>query len=453
MPRRKRPQTWSYTAGKKGKNRVRAYEREPGGDLYIEWHEPRTDAAGAHVVDPNTGIPLTRRKRESLAANGITTYAQAVVKAEELAALIDKFGSEPSRAAAATTEASKPAEAAAKRSIPAGPVTLKALLDLYDTEVIALREPETQRGYRVAARMFLAYFGADAVVERYCDRAHRPVTELGPTQYRAWMRAREEGSIPGFRTRCMRQTIISNFRFLKQVFEWGTTERDDGPPILVRNPWRKFEPPSEDNPSRPEMTADLHQRITAAARDWRMALIMEICRETRRRMNSVRNLELDMINLDAMEITWVRRFDKARKTRTTVITHRTADAVRLALELRKGARVDASPWLFPAPRDPSRPVGKSTLQRWMMATRRELGIEIPRLGYHGEKRAGIRDPRWQQLPDEWREHLSGTTVETEKRVYGFVGREAQQEAVERLQADDSRPPLAVPITRKLRRAA
>jgi hypothetical protein len=43
----------------------------------------------------------------------------------------------------------------------------------------------------------------------------------------------------------------------------------------------------------------------------------------------------------------------------------------------------------------------------MRATRKAEGIDIPRLGSHGEKRAGIRVPRFQALDPAVQEELAG----------------------------------------------
>lgn len=431
---RKALRCWSYKAGRKGFNRVRAYEDGPGGDLFLEWSEPLVGGDGTVVLDPRTGRPRRERPRLGLTARGVTTRAEAVAKAEEMAALIAHTAAAPlSGAGTGPDRPRRPASLPEHRGRTA-PVTLGALLELYMREVVPTTAPVTRRGSRAAAAMFLAFFGPGAVVER-TGRAGRPVTELGLVRFHAWMQARREGRIPGFPHRCGRGTILSNFRFLRRVFEWGTREREDGAPLLVRNPWRAFTPPAEDNPARPEMTRELHDRIASAAPNWRMALVMELCRETRRRSGSVRCLEVGRIDLEARTITWAAEFDKARKTTTTRVTARAMEAIRQALEHREADGVAASPWLFPGIADPSLPVPGATLQKWMRLTRQALGIRIPRLGYHGEKRAGIRDPRWQQLPDEWREALSGTTAQTEKRVYGYVGLDAMEKAVAFLDGD------------------
>ena len=77
---------WSYNAGEKGKNWVRAYEDNRSGTLFVEWREPVLDpATGEPVLDPGTGKPRLRRVRLSLAKFGITTRREAKEKAKSMA--------------------------------------------------------------------------------------------------------------------------------------------------------------------------------------------------------------------------------------------------------------------------------------------------------------------------------------------------------------------------------
>jgi hypothetical protein len=78
----------------------------------------------------------------------------------------------------------------------------------------------------------------------------------------------------------------------------------------------------------------------------------------------------------------------------------------------------------------SRPV--DTLNLWMQRTKKRLGINIRGLGYHGEKRVGVRDPRFRALPPAVQEAISGTTHRTLMSVYGYVGLDAMRGAVETL---------------------
>jgi 3-methyladenine DNA glycosylase AlkD len=88
-----------------------------------------------------------------------------------------------------------------------------------------------------------------------------------------------------------------------------------------------------------------------------------------------------------------------------------------------------------------------------MAARGRSGIALPRLGYHGEKRAGIRDPHFRALAPKVQEELAVTTWETMRRIYDYVDLGTLEDAVVALEADPaplSQPPAPV---RHLRSAA
>lgn len=419
-----KPKAWSFKAGTKGKNRVRAYEDK--GQLLLEFQVPVFDNEGNAEIDPRTGRQRTRRERVSLTAEGITCYEDATIKCIEASKAFDKLIKQPD-----------PDE----DSQPRGPVTLKQVLDLYLAEVTPTVKPDTQRQHRGHARVFLAYFGGDAVVERI-DRHGRPCTSLGRVKYNAYLKARADGAVPGYPRKVRKQTQLNEVRFMRAVFNWAMVERDDGTLLMLRNPWKGFPSPVEDKPIREPMTEELHQQLYEGAANWRMAELLVIMRETRHRMNSVRQLSVDDVDLAEGTVRWLGEFDKAEQTRVNPLTRAAREAIVRIMEHRRRERVDGSRWLFPAPRNPEKPVSKHTLHDWMRSTKKRLGIIIPRLGYHGEKRAGIRHPAFKQLPIEVREELAGTTWETMKRVYDDVSLPEQRAAVAFLDGEVDRLPVS-----------
>lgn len=400
---------WSYNAGEKGVNRVRAYEDGKGGPLLLEWREDVVDeGTGRPVLDPRTGKPQRRRQRISLTAAGITSYSAAIAKAEETAEKFAQLGS-------------------LDRS---GPPTLGRLLNLYLKEVTPTKKENTQVHDRQAARMFLAYFGENAVVEQ-SGLDGKVKTGLGRARYDAFIKARREGKIPGFPRHVRNRIIEYDVKFLRAVFNWATVEREDGTVLLTRNPWKGFPVPVETNPARPEMTEELHEQLKATAPDWRMPAVMELCRETRHRRNSVRQLQWLDLNLTARTVRWRGEFDKTGKESVTPLSE-------LAVRVLRGVpRVLGSLWVFPAPADAARPVSNETLNLWMKRTKTRLGLDVRGLGYHGEKRAGVRDPRFRSLPPAVQEAISGTAYETLKRVYDYVDLDDMREAVAELEREQA----------------
>jgi integrase len=78
-----------------------------------------------------------------------------------------------------------------------------------------------------------------------------------------------------------------------------------------------------------------------------MAVVLDLCRETRRRMNSVRQLALEDVDLAAGTVRWRGEFDTARETRVTPLSTRARAVILRALEQRRAEGLDASPWLSP----------------------------------------------------------------------------------------------------------
>ena len=114
------------------------------------------------------------------------------------------------------------------------------------------------------------------------------------------------------------------------------------------------------------------------------------------------------------------------------------EIIELALANRREEGLEASPWLIPAEGDPTRartpqPVGQLDAEHQEGA-----GINIPRLGYHGEKRAGIRDPKFRKLDPAVQEELAGTTWETMRRIYDYVDVPTLRAAVASLEGGSNR---------------
>src|SRR5690349_21504153 len=73
---------WSYSAGKKGKNRVRAYE-DKDGQHWLDWHVLMFDNSGNVVIDPKTSQQARKRVRLCITALGVTSRDEATEKAVE----------------------------------------------------------------------------------------------------------------------------------------------------------------------------------------------------------------------------------------------------------------------------------------------------------------------------------------------------------------------------------
>ena len=99
--------------------------------------------------------------------------------------------------------------------------------------------------------------------------------------------------------------------------------------------------------------------------------------------------------------------------------------------------------VFPATRNPAEPTPSQTFVTWLQRAKRrwlasvadpveraQLKERLWRLGYHGEKRAGVRDPEFRALPPAIQEELAGTNYNTLTRIYDKVTLEDMKQAIE-----------------------
>jgi integrase len=77
------------------------------------------------------------------------------------------------------------------------------------------------------------------------------------------------------------------------------------------------------------------------------------------RMNSVRQLRKEDVDLQAGRVHWRGEFDKTGRELVTPLSPEAVEAIRNAPPV-------LSPWLIAAETDPSRPVSRSVLNDWIM---------------------------------------------------------------------------------------
>lgn len=96
--------------------------------------------------------------------------------------------------------------------------------------------------------------------------------------------------------------------------------------------------------------------------------------------------------------------------------------------------MDRCPLLYLSSREhSSHPTSRNTFQIWLRRTkaawlrsiegeaeRQKVGAALRGLGYHGEQRAGVRDPKFRQLPPAIQEEIAGTNYTTLRRIYDDV---------------------------------
>jgi hypothetical protein len=102
--------------------------------------------------------------------------------------------------------------------------------------------------------------------------------------------------------------------------------------------------------------------------------------------------------------------------------------------------------VFPSETDPNKGTPRHTWQRWLRRAKERWlrAVEDPEeqarlrealrgIGYHSEKRAGVRDPRFRQLSRTEQEELAGTSWDVLSTVYDDLTEEDLRDAVRRLE--------------------
>jgi integrase len=293
---------WSYSAGERGKNRVRVYER-PGYGIWIDYQD-------------STG----KRSRERL---NVDDRNEAKVKADEIAA---KFRREPKRQAVE--------------------LTLAGLFDIYEREVTPTKG-KTSRGHDARAmEMFLREFGRDtkpsSLSRREWDRyvMRRTTGALAPKDAETGHKVRP-------------RAVQQDLRLLLAILNWATRASDGkGAVLLDRNPLQGLKPPKDESPKRAVVSDSQYESLTAAAakQSPQTALLLALVAETGHRIASVRQLRWSDIDLDSGRVRWRAENDKIGLEHRTPLTEQAVTALKAA-QARTLSIGDA--WVFPSTRKSS----------------------------------------------------------------------------------------------------
>lgn len=117
---------WSYIAGERGRNWVRAFEKQPGGILFVEWYEE---------------VPARAKLRRKRASLGHRDRTKAKTTADEIAAAFGR----------------KEVPLPLKRE--PGDITLHDLLDIYLERETPYKGRSKHGHDRLATAMFKDFFG------------------------------------------------------------------------------------------------------------------------------------------------------------------------------------------------------------------------------------------------------------------------------------------------------
>jgi integrase len=326
---------WSYSAGERGRNRVRVFENRHG-TLYVEFYESGPDEQ-------------TRPRRYSLRHQD---RRKAKQQADEIAVRLG----------------------AMEMALPAD-ITLQQLFDNYVNEVSRRTKGKSKRAHdERSAHMFTRFFGGD-----------RRASSLNVRDWNDFIVARREGTIGPSpeRSRPVRDRQIEyDLKFLLAVLNWATKARVDGERLLECNPLKGLNLPKEKNPRRPIIDDETYLMLwkVAASIDWRFETALVLAHETGHRIGAIRRLQWKDVDLDQELVTWRASNDKGGVEHTTPLTSEAVAVIKLA-RARGGTIGDS--WVLPSPRFPARAVSGHVLYKWLKKALEKSGLgQASGIGYH-----------------------------------------------------------------------
>jgi integrase len=341
---------WSYSAGERGRNRVRAYEDGNRGSIFYEFYER---------------LPGTNSMRRTRVSAGHVDRAAAKTEADKLAA---EFGK---------NERPRPRE-----------VTLGTLFDIYVREVTPNKGDGKRRHDIRCVELFSRFFRRDkkpsTLNRRDWDRF---------IQERRSGRLRPPGRVGKLKNAGVGDRVVAyDLRFLMSVLNWATLSGDgEGAALLERNPLKGLVIPKEENPSRPMLTEEeyLKMRTIAPSIDPLFELALVLAHETGHRISSIASLRWSDVDLDRGSITWRAENDKLGMNHVTPLS---SEAVRQLDAARRRRLAIGDGWIFPSPENPNRHASRHLTRDWWQ--RGEQGAEIERRtqrGWHSLRRKFVND--------------------------------------------------------------
>lgn len=342
MTTTKRPKRWSYSVGERGRNRVRVFEHQTTGRIFLEFYEP----SGPGQRPKPKRVALGHRDRE-----------RAKAKAEEVAAKLRQGA-----------------------PVVSEKVTLGTLFKNYLDEVTPTKAASTRQHDRTAAEMFLRAFGRN-----------REARTLGRQDLERFVRERRSGVLRPKGVKTPRpvgnRQIEYDLKFLQAVLNRATTLSDGrGGMLLDRNPLKGLPLPREESPRRPMLRQEQYEGLlgVAAGVSWQFRLALVLAHETGHRLQSIRLLRWSDIDLEQQRVRWRAENDKIGFEHATALTATACEALR---RVQRGAQAIGDTWVFASGRTRGEPTPRSTFLKWWKEAEREAKLPPElRRGFHSLRR-------------------------------------------------------------------
>lgn len=369
--------SWSYKAGEKGRNRVRAFERNSG-IIYLEYWE-----AG---------------ERERI-STGHRDRDKAKQQADELAA---RFTKESPRG---------------EEDLRLGP-----LFDKYLRNRTPQVSDQQRKFHRRIAELFCRYFSRN-----------RSVEEINRQDWDRFERERRSGEIdarghqvPDEQRESRKARIVAkDLKGLNAVCNWGV-QAD----LLRHNPVEGYPYPREKSPNRPVVSEERFQAMLEVAGevDWRFRVALILADETGHRIGSIRRLRWSDLDLEEEVARWRGSEDKMGNEHLTALSDAAIGVLRSARQERPAV---GDTWVFPAPGDASEPCSRHLMRDWWLKAEELAELEhVDGMGWHALRRRFASELKHIPLKD-----LAGLGGWQDERTilecYQSTDLEAQREALKR----------------------
>ncbi len=344
MPRR--ASRWTYHAGEKGRNRVRAFEHRLG-TLHLEYMDQGQRRSQA----------LGHRDRD-----------RAKQQADGLAA-----------------EFANP-----KRVREPDELTIGELFDNYLQEVTPGKGSEKQSQDRRVVRLWL-----DVVPKA------RLAISLKESDALAFIRERRaRGDLRPGKGGCRRNAVIqprswqSDIAFLKTVLRWAVSNG-----FVTRYPGiLAFRDRTKKTVRRPIISDNEYDQLWAVADRVGAGVrcLLVLAHETGHRIGSIRQLKWTDVDLGKPEVHWRAELDKIGLDHKTPLTPEAVGALR---HLREQSGVVGDVWVFPAPKSFG-PVSKHLVRKWWQRMEKLAGLpKLAGRGWHSLRRKFATDLKHQPPAD------------------------------------------------------
>ncbi len=345
------PKLWRESLGERG-CRVMLFERTPGGPIYREvW------VGGKRVAAQKS---MGHRDSERAKADAFTLLASLKARRESLAN---------------------------------GQPTLATLFDKYDgSPAFRAKKVGTQKEDRRKLDLVLGFVGPD-----------RDVMTLSPSDVQGYTEARMSGRYGPTGKPVRARAVAADLVALNVMLNWATRERKtDGTPLLACNPLRGVRFPAEKNPRRPIETYDRYIRLmhVASEADRRLPLALSFVESTGQRISAVLHLRREDFAFERPPHGWVQFRAEHQKNGCDHCVPLSKETASLARRHLRSLPSEPRALLFPADKDPAKPVDRWFVSRRLRWAYRMAGLEPLRGGlWHPFRRKFATERKHMPLRD------------------------------------------------------